>query len=120
MLMRELIGLVILIICSILSAGLFYWLVGKPLRLMLDELVKMPACTDFYCRVLWVGLIFISVGTVFDNYKVVLTDEYKPLMDNVWRVVDAWGAQLSMIMVVALVYVFMITILVAALRRKVD
>ena len=120
MLMRELIGLVILIIFSILSAWLFYWLVGKPLRLMLDELVKMPACTDFYCRVLWVGLIFISMGTVFGNYKVVLTDEYKPFMDNVWRVADVWGEQLGMIMLVALVYVFMITILVAALRRKVD
>lgn len=112
----QIISWLVLLVLVVVTVGIVYWLIGKPLRPILDELIRMPACTDFYCRVFAVALLFTGLGTVIGSQKFGGKDQ--AFMDYVWSVLGYWSGMVDELMVLALLYIVIITLLVAILRRR--
>jgi hypothetical protein len=95
-----------------------YALVRGSLRGLLNEVVGIPAATTFYNRVLFIGLLFLSFTTVLESkieYK-----EGQAFMEYVWEAATKLSSLLAWTCVFLGVYLVLVTILVAALRRRND
>lgn len=107
---------VVLFVVAGVSALLVIALLQKSLRLLLEDVVKLPACTTFYSRVLSVGLVFIALsgalGVKFDLKKDAAFMEY------VWKVANGLSATFGNTCLFLLGFLIVVTILVAVLRRR--
>ena len=93
-----------------------YVLVRGYLQLLLDRVLKLSAGTSFYLRALLLSLLLTalagSVGKSFDS---------KPearFMEHVWTLASGLADVFQNVTTVLIVYVILITILVAALKIK--
>jgi hypothetical protein len=95
-----------------------YFLVRGSLRGLLNEVIGIPAATIFYTRVLLIGLLFIGLATVLESnveYK-----EGQAFMEYVWTAASKLSSLLVGTCVFLGVYLVLVTILAASLRRRND
>ncbi|KPK31290.1 MAG: hypothetical protein AMK69_00790 [Nitrospira bacterium SG8_3] len=109
-------GFVVLLIIGFGIALILYALIHKSLRALLDELVKLPAGTTFYARLLFVGLVLAAASELMEQSFALKEDAR--FMEYVWKVADGLSDAFGFICVVLLVFIVQITILLAALRRR--
>lgn len=92
-------------------------LLRPSLRHLLEEVTGLPAATEFYLRSFVIVVLFVaasaSLGAVHSDLKA-----DSRFMEYVWSVADDLHTVLQGIFGVLLGYVALITILVAALRRR--
>jgi len=112
----NIIAFVILFAIAGASAFIVIALLQKSLRLLLEDVVKLPACTTFYTRVLSIGLVFIALsgalGVTLDLKK------GSACMEYVWKVADGLSAAFGNTCVFLLGFLIVVTILVSVLRRR--
>jgi len=87
------------------------------LRKLLDEITALPAATEFYLRSFVIVILFVAVAAAVGSTHSDLKPE-SHFMEYVWSVAGDLQSVLQGIFGVLLGYVAMITILVAALRRR--
>ena len=106
-----------LLVLLILSSGvslIVFRLVHKSLCNLLDEVVKLPDCTTFYSRILFIGLVFIAVSSALSfNLK----DE-SAFIEYVWKIGSGLADVFNSILWFLLAYLVILTILIAVLRKK--
>jgi len=111
----------IVFVTTFLAALVVVFLVDRllrpSLRQLLEEITGLTAATDFYLRSLVIVVVFVAasacLGSVHSDLK---TDSR--FMEYVWSVAGDLQNVLQGIFGVLLGYVALITILVAALRRR--
>jgi hypothetical protein len=86
------------------------------LRGLLEEIVALPAATEFYLRALAIVLVFAAIGAVLGS-SFNLKDGAR-FMECVWAIAAGLKDVFQNLFVVLLVYVGLVTVLMAALRRK--
>lgn len=92
-------------------------LIRPSLRHLLDEVTALPAATEFYLRSFVVVISCIAISTVVGSgHSDLKADSH--FMEYVWSIAGDLKDVLEGIFGVLLGYVAMITILVAALRRR--
>ncbi|HVN19663.1 MAG TPA: hypothetical protein VMU05_12840 [Dongiaceae bacterium] len=87
------------------------------LRHLLEEVTALPAATEFYLRAFVTVIFFIGAAAALGSTHSDLKPE-SHFMEYVWSVADDMKDVLQGIFGVLLGYVAMITILLAALRRR--
>jgi len=92
-------------------------LLRPSLRQLIDEITGLPAATVFYLRSFAIVVLFIAVSTAVGDTHGDLKDGSK-FMEYVWSIAGDLKGVLEGVFGVLLGYVAMITILVAALRRR--
>ncbi len=101
---------------SVLTLVVVDRLLRAGLRALLDEAVGLPPATEFYLRSLVIVLFLVIFGGVLGTHSDL--KEGARFMEYVW----ATGGRLQEIFqdlfIVLLVYVGLITVLLAALRRR--
>jgi predicted tellurium resistance membrane protein TerC len=107
---------VALVSTAVVISILLYLLMRWCLKELVLESVKLPSAAKFYLRILAVVMILVAfsatVGTsVSDN---------GPFMTQVWDIAKSLQGFMTAVAVVLMIYAFMITILVAHLRRRND
>jgi hypothetical protein len=109
-------GFAVLFILSLATALVVLLLVRRSLRDLLDDTVKLPSGTTFYTRILFIGLFLIALAAaVKTNFNL---KEGSAFMEYAWRVADGLSSVFGYICLFIVGYLILVTILVAALRRK--
>jgi len=98
---------IVLLIDRILRPGL---------RGLLEEIVALPSATEFYLRAFAIVLAFVAIGAMLGS-SFDLKDGAR-FMECVWAVAAGLKDVFQNLFVVLLVYVGLMTVLIAALRRK--
>lgn len=102
----------------VLSCGLastVYRLVNIPLRNLLNEVVRLRDCTEFYARVFLLGLLCSAFSAVLGTSFQL---EDKPFMEYVWRAAEGLAEVFDSILLFLAAYLAVITVLVAVLRKR--
>ena len=109
-------GFLVLGALAIGTALVVLALLRQSLGALLEDLVKLPACTVFYTRLLTIGAVFIALaaalGTEFDLKKEAAFMEY------VWKVAGGLSTALGQTCLFLTGYLLVVTVLVAVLRRR--
>jgi len=92
-------------------------LIRPSLRQLVDELTGLPAATEFYLRSFVIIVFFIAVSTAIGSSHGDVKEGSR-FMEYVWSIAGDLKDVMQAIFGVLLGYVAMITILVAALRRR--
>ena len=101
---------------AVVISVLVYLLVRWSLRGLLAEVVQLRAAGKFYLRTLLVTMLLGALAaTVTCSIDF---DEDSIFMEEVWEVAQSLDGAFWALMIILLVYVVMVTILVAALRRR--
>lgn len=87
------------------------------LRVLLQEVTGLSAATDFYLRVFAIVVTFVSLAAVIGAGHSDLKDGAR-FMEYVWSVASGLQEVFQNLLIVLLVYVGLITVLMAALRRR--
>jgi hypothetical protein len=87
------------------------------LRGLLEEVAGLPAATEFYLRAFAIVIIFVGVAAVLGAGHADLKDGAH-FMEYVWSVASGLQDVFQNLVIALLVYVTLITVLMAALRRK--
>lgn len=95
---------------------LIYRLLRNSLREALDQVVRLPAATTFYLRVLSLTLIFLALSKVIGSRFDLKPEAH--FMEYVWEVAGDMGGIFENIAWNLLAYLTLVTILVAVLRYK--
>jgi hypothetical protein len=111
-------GFAVAAILSIGVALLVYAIVRRGLHILLDETIRIPAGTSFYARLFLIGLVFLALYSVLS--KPFTHADNAPFMEYVWHVADVVSGTLISSCIFIGVYLVLITIIVAALRRRND
>lgn len=101
---------------SILIVVLIDRLLRPGLRGLLEQIVALPAATEFYLRAFAIVLVFVAIGAVLGPHTD-LKDGAR-FMEYVWAIAAGLRDVFERLFVVLLVYVGLITVLMTALRRK--
>lgn len=96
-------------------ALLVYGLLRNSLEGLLHEVVNVPAGTIFYLRSFLLVLLFVALVKVLTNPQVKPDSRF---MECVWAVASNLSDVLDNLVIVLMVYLGLVTILVAVLRRK--
>jgi hypothetical protein len=111
----------IALLASILVAVLFLaWvhvLIRPSLRALLEEVIGLPAATNFYLRAFAIAIAFVGLGAVLGSGHGELKAESR-FMEYVWSVAGSLKEVFENVLIVLLVYVGFVTVLMAALRRR--
>lgn len=110
------IAFLITLILSIFIVVSIDRLLRPGLRGLLEEIVALPPATEFYLRAFAMAVILVAVANVIDTYSE-LKDGAR-FMEYTWAVADRLKHVFESLLVVLLVYVGLITVLMAALRRR--
>jgi hypothetical protein len=92
-------------------------LLRPSLRGLLEEITDLPAATDFYLRVFAVVVGFVALAAVLGAGHADLKDGAR-FMEYVWSVASGLQDVFQNLVIVLLMYVLLVTVLMAALRRK--
>ena len=92
-------------------------LLRPALRGLLEEVTGLPAATDFYLRVFAIVVIFVALAAVIGHGHTDLKGGAH-FMEYVWSVAGGLADVFQNLLIVLLVYVGLVTVLMAALRRK--
>jgi hypothetical protein len=104
------------LVLSILIVLLIDRLLRPGLRGLLEEIVTLPAATEFYLRAFAIVLVFVGLAAVLGTQPD-LKDGAR-FMEYVWAIAARLQDVFQNLFIVLLVYVGLITVLMAALRRK--
>ncbi len=114
--LQNLAGFVILLALLLALTFAIWALVSKSLESLLNQALKLPDGTTFYLRTFLIGLLLAAFaggfGTSFD------LKPSDPFMEYVWRVGAGLQEVCQYSLGFLLVYIILITILVAVLRAK--
>lgn len=114
--MRNLIGYGVQLLLVTGVMLLLYGLIRTSLRALLDQLLRFPAGTQFYLRALLLLLFFAAwQKAVGDKWEYAAGTAF---MEYVWDVAGTLGSVLEQAFWFFLIYLSLITILTAVLRRK--
>ena len=86
------------------------------LRGLLEDVTALPAATEFYLRAFGLAIVFIALAAVFGAHPDLKTDPH--FMEYVWAVAAVLEDVFQNLLIVLLVYVALMTVLMASLRRK--
>src|SRR5690242_11761146 len=92
-------------------------LLRPSLRGLLEEITSLPAATDFYLRVFVMVVVLVALAAVLGAAHADLKDGAR-FMEYVWSVANGLQDVFQNLVIALLVYVTLITVLMAALRRK--
>ncbi len=106
----------VLVVTAVVISLLLYLLLRWCLRDILDEVVGLPAARRFYLRTLLLVLILVAVASTIDNS--VSVDAGDPFMTVVWEIAESLQVFFISLVFVLMTYAVLLTILVAALRRR--
>jgi len=87
------------------------------LRGLLEDVTGLPAATEFYLRAFVLVIVFVALAAVIGAGHADLKDGAH-FMEYVWSVASGLQDLFQNLMIVLLVYVGLITVLMAALRRR--
>ncbi len=114
--LQNLAGFVILLALSLALSFAIWALVSKSLESLLNQALKLPDGTTFYLRTFLIGLLLAASAGAFGT-----TFDLKPsdhLMEYVWKVAAGLQGVCEYFLGFLLVYLILITILVAVLRAR--
>jgi len=92
-------------------------LIRPSLRKLLEEITALPPATDFYLRSFAIVIFFMAIATTIGSSHSDLNPG-SHFMEYVWSIANDLKEVMQGIFGILLGYVAMITILVAALRRR--
>jgi hypothetical protein len=98
-------------------AFLVYRLIRPSLRQLLEDITVLPAATEFYLRSFAIIVFLVAGSNALGSAHGDLSATSR-FMEYVWSIADTVESAMEGIFGVLLGYVAMITILVAALRRR--
>jgi len=104
------------LILAFLIAVLLDLFLRPALRGLVEQIIELPAATDFYLRA-FILVVFLAVLSVAAGTHPDLKDS-PHFMEYVWSVAGRLQEVLQNLLIVLLVYVALIVVLTAALRRK--
>jgi hypothetical protein len=87
------------------------------LRGLLEDVTSLPAATEFYLRAFVLAIVFVALAAVIGGGHADLK-ENAHFMEYVWSIAAGLQDVFQNLLIVLLVYVGLITVLMAALRRK--
>jgi hypothetical protein len=108
-------GFITLCVLSLGVTLTVYALVNTSLRNLLNEVVKLRDCTEFYSRVFLIGLLCTAFSALLDTSFQL---EDKPFMEYVWRVADGLADVFNSTLLFLAAYLAVMTVLVAVLRKR--
>lgn len=114
--MGSIYGLVIQLGLALLVSLIVYSFLAKSLIKMLDEVVRLPAATSFYIRILGIIIALISLSSAL--YKQPDVKENAAFMEYVWYYGMVLSSIFEDIFWFLCGYLLIVTILVAALRPR--
>lgn len=109
-------GFLILFVLSFVLTFAIWAALSPSLRGLLNQVLKLSDGTTFYLRTLLIGLLLSAAAGVVDT-----TFDLKPgsaFMEYVWRVASGFENVLQFFFGFMLVYLLLVTILVAVLRPR--
>lgn len=86
------------------------------LRGLLDDVTALPAATEFYLRAFALAIVLIALAALLGAHPDLKNDAH--FMEYVWAVAAVLQDVFQNLLIVLLVYVALITVLMASLRRK--
>ncbi len=95
---------------------LIYRLLRSSLREALDQIIRLPAATTFYLRVLSLTLVFLALSKVIGSRFDLKPEAH--FLEYVWAVASDLGGIFESVAWNLLAYLSLVTILVAVLRYK--
>jgi hypothetical protein len=112
----DLIATLALAAIGAVSALATFVVLRGPLRDLLTRTVGIEAATQFYARVLILGLVYVAIGVVFGSG--VSMDKERTFMSYVWHVGGHLDDLFGWLVGFLALYMVLITILLAAYRRR--
>lgn len=100
---------------SVSVAILVLFPVWRSLASLLDDLLRLPAGTSFYMRVLAIVVTIAGLSGALGTYDL---KKDAAFMQYVWRVAGGLSSTFSDMSIVLAEYLLLVTVLVAALRRR--
>ncbi|HXY78630.1 MAG TPA: hypothetical protein VEH47_07430 [Candidatus Acidoferrales bacterium] len=107
----------VLLVLVVLLLVLVDRLLRPTLRGLLEEVAGFPVATEFYLRSFLLVIVLVGLAAVLGAGHTDLKDGAH-FMEYVWSVAAGLQDVLQNLMIVLLVYVGLITVLMAALRRR--
>jgi hypothetical protein len=104
------------LVLSILIVVLIHRLLRSALRSLLEQVVALPAATEFYLRAFAIVVVFVALAAALGTHAD-LKDGAR-FMEYVWATAARLQEAFQSLFAVLLVYVGLITVLLAALRRR--
>lgn len=90
--------------------------IKQNLRDLLNDALDLPAGTDFYLQILYIGLLFVAISsTLGESYSF---ENDAPLMEYVWRTASVLSSVFMYTTLFMALYLVLVTILVAVLKRR--
>jgi hypothetical protein len=114
--MDNIAGFLTLFVLSLVLTFATWAALSPSLRGLLDQVLKLPDGTTFYLRTLLVGLLLGAAAGIVNT-----TFDLKPgsaFMEYVWRTASGLEDVLQFFFGFILVYLLLVTILVAVLRPR--
>jgi hypothetical protein len=115
----QLAAFLILLLLSLAVPIILFFPLHLSLRNLLERTVRLPAGVTFYVRsfalILFISAISAAIGTSFDDVKAGAR-----FMEYVWKVADGLSSSIQLCLLLAVVYLVVISILVATLKVKND
>ncbi len=115
MLLYNIVSNIAHILLCLAVAWIAYRLLQPSAREALDSIIGLPAATVFYTRMLALVLFFVALEQVVD-VTALNPDARKP--EYIWAVTNRLGHMFQNSYVVLLVFLGLMTVLFAALRRR--
>lgn len=104
------------LVLSILIVALIDRLLRPALRGLLEQVVALPAATEFYLRAFAIVVVLVALAAVLGTHSD-LKDGAR-FMEYVWAIAARLQEAFQNLFAILLVYVGLITVLLAALRRR--
>lgn len=115
---HQILSFLILLVLAVVVALVLYIPLRAGLQGLLERTVRLPAGVAFYLRSFGLVLLFAAlsaaIGTSFDMKP----DSH--FMEYVWKIAEGLSSTLQLTLWVGIVFVIIVTILLAALKVKDD
>ncbi len=105
-----------LLVLAMLIALMLNRVLRPPLRSLLEEVVALPSGTEFYARAFALVVFFAAIAAVIAARPDVKAGAH--FMEYVWAIGGGLQEVFQSLFIVVLVFVALVAVLTAALRRK--
>ena len=110
------VAFLVTLLSSILIVVLIDRLLRPGLRGLLEQVIALPAATEFYLRAFAIVVVLIALVASLDTYSELKDGAH--FIEYVWAIADRLKHIFEELLIVLLVYVGLITVLTASLRRR--
>jgi hypothetical protein len=111
----DLIADIVLAAIAVVGALTAFFVLREPLRDLMTQTVGIDAATKFYARVLILGLVYIAMAVVFGSGSMAKNPTF---MSYVWHIGGELDDLLGWLIGFVALYTVLVTILLAAYRRR--